>query len=84
MTSASLPKFLGTGKETSLRAMFGTEHIHGLPTKRAGGPVGGKAEHQGRLDRFQNSQSRSRYSRRSRAALRLARSEAGKNGSERD
>lgn len=56
MTSASLPKFLGAGKETSLRAMFGTEHIHpDLPTKRADGPVRGNAEHQRRVDRFQNS-----------------------------
>lgn len=56
------------------RAMLGTEHIPpALPTKRAGGPVGGKAEHQRRVERFQNSQSRSRNSRRSRAAFSLAR-----------
>ncbi|NNH45487.1 hypothetical protein HLI03_28210 [Rhizobium laguerreae] len=39
-------KLLSGGKETSIRAMFGSEHIPpALSTKRAGGPVGGKAEH---------------------------------------
>ncbi|MBX4906929.1 MULTISPECIES: hypothetical protein [Rhizobium] len=50
------------GKEVSLRekapghrqrAMFGMEHIPpAQPTKRAGGPVRGKAEHQRRVDGF--------------------------------